>query len=292
MSDRTAKGIYILVTMNATLFVVIFLAVAFNYRLAADDFHYLVKSKNLGIWDAMLFYYHNWNPRWSATLVTNAFLAAYSSPLTLFLFHLSSLVLGAISIFSFLHGIGQHLSLPFTRLQLTLFSFYLLGALFYGAFSKDDSWYWITVAPMYLWGSFAAVLGGSFILQKWNRPLRSLLIGLWFLYAGGASETIAIATLAILFYLGFVTHGNQTENVIDRTALHLATISCFIGFGIDITGAGALVRYEHLPHLSITDKMLVGFWNYLKITFVEIPLTLPFILLFVSPLAYFGRKQL
>ncbi len=281
-----------LMALNAMLFVVIFLAVAFNYRLAADDFHYLVKSKDLGVWNSMLFYYHNWNPRWSATLVTCTFLGAYSSPITLFLFHLSSLVLGGISIFSFLHGIVKHLSLPFTRLQLVLFSFYLLGALFYGAFSKNDSWFWFTVAPMYLWGSFAAVLGGSLILHQWNKGMRYLLIGLLFLYAGGASETIAIATLAVLFYLGFITHGERAGFAIDRTALHMATISCFIGFGIDISGAGAVVRYQHLPHSSFTDKAVIAFWNYLKFTFKEIPITLPWIILFVSPLTYFGRKQL
>jgi len=278
--------------LNAALFVLIFLGVGYNNRLAADDFHYLIKSKQLGVWDAMLFYYHNWNPRWSATLVTNAFLSSYSGPITLFLFHFSSLFFGILSVYSFLRGMILHLSLPFKKTQLFLISTYLLGALFYGAFAKDDTWYWITVAPMYLWGSFAAILGGSLILHRWNEPIRSFLIGLLFLYAGGASETIAITTLTILFFLGFITHRGESSKRIDRKALHIGTIACLVGFGIDILGAGAQVRYEHLPHYTLTDRLVIGFWNYIKFTFKEIPVTLPAILLFASPLAFFGRKQL
>ena len=37
---------------------------------------------------------------------------------------------------------------------------------------------------------------------------------------------------------------------------------------------------------------MVGFWNYFKFLFKEIPLTLPIVILFVSPLLFFGRKQL
>lgn len=292
MSDRQEKWLYLLISLNAIAFVAIFLSVGFNNRLAADDLHYLVKSKELGIWDAMLFYYNNWNPRWSATLVTNAFLGNYNESVTFPLFHISTLLLGVLSIFSTLKGIKTKLELPFTTPQIALLSIYILGAIFYGSFAKDDTWFWLTVTPMYLWGSFAAVLGGSMMLHNWNRLLRMIIAASLFLYAGGASETVAISSITVLFYLGFITYDKEGTTKIDRSVLHVATISCLIGFGIDLAGSGAAIRYDHLPQYSFGDKVIVGFWNYFKFTFKEIPLTLPVIILFASPLAYFGRKQL
>ena len=292
MTNRQERIVYTLMAANAAIFGIVFCWVSYNYRLAADDFHYLIKSKELGVWDAMVFYYNNWNPRWSATLVTNSVLGNYSSPTTLLAFQFSTLILGFISIRSFISGLVQQLKLPFSSGRLSILSIYLLAALFYGSFSKDDTWFWVTVGPMYLWGSFAALLGGSLLLHSWNRGVRTVLASLLFLYAGGASETVAMASIISLFLLGFLTHKRAYAVRIDRTALHVATISCLIGFGICLVGPGAHIRYEHLPHYSLSDKTLVGFWNYIRFNLKEIPLLLPAFAIAVSPLAFFGRKQL
>lgn len=277
---------------NAIIFLVIFLLVASNNRLAADDLHYLVKTKELGVWNAMRFYYENWNPRWSATLMTNMVLNGYSSPISLLLFHFVSLLFAFSAIFSFVNAIILQLKLSVKRWHSVVLSAYLLVVIFYGSFSRDDTWFWITVNPMYFWGSFAAVMGGSLIIQKGWKPIRWLLTAILFLFTGGASETIAISTIIVLFFLGFVTHGKQFSIHIDRTALHVATISCLIGFGIDIIGTGAQVRFSHLPQLSLSEKVLTGFWNYIKFTLIEIPLVLPIFMVGAAPFAFFGRKQL
>ena len=278
--------------VNAIVFVAVFLTVGYHNRLAADDFHYLVKAKELGIWDSMLFYYNHWNPRWSASLVRGAFLGQYNSHLTLFTFHVATLIFAVIAIKSFLHGIINGISLPIKATKQWILALYLVGALFYSAFEIDDTWYWIASAPSYLWGCFAALLGGSLLTQKWNRPVRYFLVILLFIYAGGASETVAISMLAILFYLGFITHKRDQRVKLDRNALHLATIMCFLGFGIDLASPATQIRYEHLPQFGFQDKVIVGFWNYFKLIFIKIPLILPIVILFVSPFAFFGRKQL
>lgn len=277
---------------NAIAFVVIFLLVASNDRLAADDFHYLVKTKELGIWDAMRFYYQNWNPRWSATLMTNTVLNSYSSTTSLLLFHFASLMFAFAAVFAFVKAVIAQMKLSLKNWQSTVLAMYLLAVIFYGSFSRDDTWFWLTVNPMYFWGSFSAVLGGSTILMKGWKLIRIPLTALLFLYAGGASETVAISAIVVLFFLGFVTHKKQFPIQIDRTALHVATIGCLIGFGIDVAGHGAQVRFAHLPQLTLSEKALVGFWNYIKFTLKEIPLTLPAFIVGAAPFAFLGRKQL
>ncbi len=291
MTNKQLRIVFGLMALNALTFVVIFIWVATNYRMAADDLHHLVVVKQLGVWDAMVFYYQNWNPRWSSILVSNFFLGNGEKQTFLTGFHISSIVMGFVAIWSFLQSIKQVLQLPFSTGQTSIIALYLLGAAFYISFSKDDSWFWVTVNPMYLWGTFAALLGGSLLLQTWNRTIRNLLIVLLFFYAGGSSESVAICTLIALMFVGFKTKRNHI-NWLDRTSLHLATIACMIGFGISMIGPGIQIRREHLPKYPFQVKLLVGMWNYVRFNLKEIPLKIPLLILFVTPFGFFGRKQL
>ncbi|MFM1874683.1 MAG: hypothetical protein RL266_420 [Bacteroidota bacterium] len=280
-----------LMAVNALLFAVIFLLVATNYRLAADDFHHLVKTKELGIWGAMKFYYDHWNPRWSSILVTNTFLVHGTDKWMLFCFHLTSLLFGSVAFASASTAIGKVLQLPLKNWMYWLFGIYLLCTTFYISFSHNDTWFWITVNPMYLWGTLAAVLGVSLIFQNWNATLRRLLTVVLFLYVGGASESAAISTLIALIYIGFRLH-KRPSLLFDSKALHLATIACMIGFGISMLGPGISIRREHLPHFPVHERILVGLWNYVRFDLKEIPMVLPLAILFVSPFGFLGRKHL
>lgn len=291
MTNQQQRIVFGLMAANALLFVVIFLWIASNYRLAADDFHHVVMVNNHGIWETMVFYYQNWNPRWSSILITNSFLGKGANQSILFLFHVCSLLLGFVSTWSFTSAINKTLKLPFTRGQIGIISIYLVAFAFYISFGKNDTWYWITVAPMYLWGTFAALLGGSLLLRKWNPVIRRTLTFLIFLFVGGASESAAIATLLSLFYVGLKTRRHETT-WLDRNALHAATLGCMLGFGISMLGPGIGVRRDHLPQFPISERLLIGFWNYVKFNFKEIPLRLPLLILFVAPFGFFGRKQL
>jgi hypothetical protein len=162
---------------------------------------------------------------------------------------------------------------------------------FYSSFSKSDTWFWITVNPMYLWGTFAAILGGSFLFHSWFPALRYILTCAVFLYVGGSSESVALCSLVVLFFLGFVSKKSNRQ-FIDRKALHLATIACMAGFAIAMMGEGIQIRREHLPHYSTSDRFLVGLWNYIMFNLYEIPLVLPIAILAVSPFGFFGRKHL
>ena len=278
-------------SINALAFVVIFLFLAFNYRLAADDYHHAQMVSQHGIWDAMVYYYNNWNPRWSSILVTNTFLSSASKTWTLFLFHCCSLLLGFVAVWSLLKGLISKFQLPFTSLQAAILSIYLIMATFHTSFSKADTWFWITVNPMYLWGTFAAILGGSFLFQNWLPIARYVLVGLMFLYAGGSSESVALCSLVVLFFVGFISKNSNNQNI-DRTALHFATVACMVGFAIAMTGNGIQVRREHLPHHPASDRLILGLWNYVKFNFYRIPTILPIAILAVAPFGFFGRKHL
>lgn len=291
MTNRQQNIVFMLMALNATVFLAIFVTVASHYRLASDDFHHLVTIREHGIWGSMMYYYNNWNPRWSSILVSNLFLDLGTRGLPLLTFFIATISSAIAGLRSMLGSMNRLLQLPFNGWQLSILAVYLAATTFYISFSKDDSWFWITVAPMYLWGTLAALLGASFLLQHWNTYLRRSIIFLLFVYVGGSSESAAIVSLVTFMFVGFKFRNKRTP-WFDRIGLHLAIAGCMIGFGLLLTGPGIEVRREHLPHHPLMDRLLVGFMNYIKFDLIEIPLRIPLLIFFVAPFGFFGRKQL
>ena len=278
--------------INVLVFFAVFLTVSSNQRLAADDFHYLLKTQQLGIWDSAVYYYNHWNTRWSSSLLRAIFLQLFGSAYSVLAVNCFSLILGVVSIKSLINSLVKASQIPFTSSKQWILSAYLLMAIFLATFGKADTWFWLSSTPSYLWGCFAAILGGAFLLKTGKSKLRTSLTVLAFVYVGGSSESVALATIIALFYLGFMTKKQEQFIPINRKALHLATVVCLVSFGITLVGPGLDVRKEYLPHYPISDKLLIGFWNYFKFNFKEIPLVIPLVILAVTPFGFLGRKQL
>jgi hypothetical protein len=291
MTNRQQQIIIWLMALNAIAFLFIFMWVASNYRLAADDYHHLSTIREHGIWGSMIYYYQNWNPRWSSILVTNTFLSFENLRVSLLAFFVSTIAIGTTAMYSMLSAINRLFQLPFSKVQIAVLAVYLLATTFYISFSKDDSWFWITVAPMYLWGTLLAILGASLLLHQWGGLVRRAVVFLLFIYVGGSSESAAIVSLITFLFVGF-KYRNKTTPWLDKTALHLAILGCLIGFGILLSGPGIEIRREHLPHHPLFDRVAVGLMNYIKFDLIEIPLRIPLLIFFVAPFGFFGRKQL
>ena len=97
MEDTRNRIVIVLMAANALVFAVVFLALGFFNHLSADDFHYLVTTQERGVWDAMVFYYQNWNPRWASTLVLNTLLLVHSKSENLIVMHGLTLIIGWVS---------------------------------------------------------------------------------------------------------------------------------------------------------------------------------------------------
>lgn len=292
MTNKQQRIVFLLMGINALIFAVIFLVVGSNQRFAADDFHYLIKTQELGIWDSTVYYYNNWNTRWASSLARGSVLSVFGSKFSLLAVNIFTLTLGLISIKAFISSIISQAAIPLKSKHQWILAVYLLMVIFYATFGKPDTWFWLSSVPSYLWGCFVALLGGSLLLKKHHSILTYLAIVGLFMYVGGSSESVALATLIALCYLGFISHKKQLLMSINRKALHLATVSCLVSFGVCLIGPGLDVRKEFLPQYPVTDKLIVGFWNYFKFNFKEIPLLLPLLILIISPFGFFGRKHL
>ena len=291
MTKKQEQLVFLLMGLNVLVFLASFMAVSINQRLAADDFHYLLKVNEIGIGvyslllqplehEMGIFHFSSIVPKTfglnSVILVANCF----------------SIMFGLLSVQSLIKGLMSVTKIEVSRVKQWLISGYILMVIFLITFDKADTWFWLSSTPSYLWGCFAAILGGSLLLKPRNSVVRFVYIAVVFLYVGGSSESVALSTIIALCYLGFITKKETQTITINRKALHLATIVCLVSFGITLIGPGLDVRKEYLPQYPISDKFLVGLWNYVRFNFKEIPLVLPLVILAVAPFGILGRKQL
>lgn len=271
---------------NALVFALIFLTLGFFNHLSADDFHYLVTTQERGVWGAMVFYYQNWNPRWASTLVLNALLLAHSKSENLLVMHGLTLIIGWASFRILLQGLITQFDITVSRMLRAIFPLYMLMALFYVSFAKDDTWFWMSSIPMYLWGVFAVASGFGSLLMMSEKVWSYLIIFLLFWYVGGSSEPVALVSLLVLVYLGFISGAHQTSRI-----YHIATIACLVGFGLDALGSGVQVRMEHLPQLPLLDRFVVGIKNYGILLLYRIPKLLPALLAVLFPLVWIFKNE-
>lgn len=279
------RWVALLVAFNGLVFMSTYLAIGIYNRLSADDFHYMHMVRELGVWDAMIFYYQNWNPRWSGTLLLNAVLGSYQDGLSLPAFHFLTMFFGCGAAVVLLWTLVQRLGIQISALELAAMPMYILAALFYVSLGTGDTWFWLSSMSMYMWGLLAVVLGFALLLRSnLSIPQQALLVVV-FLYAGGAAETVAVSSLIVLLYLGITGRAGQGRG------FHIATVACLIGFCLDAMGPGVHVRMDHLPHTAISDRLWEGVKNYGRLLFLYIPLMLPALTGFLLPLAWMGRKS-
>ncbi|MCF8257086.1 MAG: hypothetical protein K9J06_06010 [Flavobacteriales bacterium] len=278
MDTTREKWMNLLMGANAFIFVVTFLSIGFYNRPSADDFQYLALTREHGVWDAMVLLYHNWNPRWASTLVVNGFFSGWQDGVTLPLLHVLTMALGWAAFAMLFKIIFQEFTIMYLYLP-----FYVLAGLFYVSFGTGDTWYWLCSVPMYLWGVLAVAFGFGLLIMNGGKWWRIPMVTLVFLYVGGSSETVAVCTLILLIYIGLL----RGESIGPRM-FHVATIACLTGLIIDAMGNGAQVRFEHLPQMPLTDRLLIALKNYGRLLLFRIPTVLPAMLAFLLPVAWMG----
>ncbi len=285
MMQNKDSWVSLLMAANGVLFMSTYLALGVYNRLSADDFHYMHMTRELGVWDAMVFYYQNWNPRWSSTLLLNTVLGHYVEGVSLVCFHFLTMFLGCAAVVVLLWSLMLRFGLRITSSEFAVMPMFAMAALFHVSIGTGDTWFWLSSMSMYLWGLIAVVLGFGLLLRERLSALQHVLVAILFLFAGGAAETVAVAALIVLLYLGLTGRAGEGR------AFHIATLACLAGFCIDAMGSGVHVRMEHLPQTTLPDRLWEGMKNYGRLLFRYIPLMLPALLAFLLPIAWIGRRS-
>lgn len=235
---------------------------AWNNRLAIDDYYFLFKFNEMGIWQSVVHDYQTWSTRWSSNLLTH--LVLWLDQLTgkgLFLFAILNLSVFVLSIFLFIRSLFEWL--PFlksiSRTDLMNLSFFLVSVFFISTIRIGETWFWLCASCTYLWANMMFVFGGSWILQRNNSMLYYVGGIIAFAYIGGSSEPLAIITLFLLLMsIAYLIVKKGNASIWQRALLSrmmLGFLICLVSFVVLYLGPGIRIREGFFDKVDLLTMM-------------------------------------
>ena len=188
--------------LSFLLFLVYYLVIAYNNRLAAgDDLYFYGLLKEDGMFTFMSEYTEN--KRFSSYLLFNS-IFYFSSDLRnanvfLFCYHVFSIVAFIGGFLLLIRTVfRQFFSFDLSLKKVLLIAFLALITVFFLNPQIIEVWFWTVATTIYAAPLIAFLFGAHLIISDRKSVFTFLLIGLCFLFIGGALETFAIVVLFIL----------------------------------------------------------------------------------------------
>ena len=278
-------------------FLILYLLLSHNNRLATDDYFYLKNADQLGIWNGMLASYHSWVTRWMSILFLNCVFRSYHFFHSLLPFHLFTIIAFIFSCMNCIRAITKRFpGIKITFTSRLLYSVLFIASIFFFSFSNGESFFWIASATMYLWSIVFFIAGLSFIIQPATGWWTKIACGFCFLFIGGAGESVSInifilliAGLLFYFNKGNYSFGNFRKN--DQTRMILiaiAALSCSLL--ISYFGEGRVLRQSALPETGLVNAFVITVKSFIKLILFYLPLKISWFLFFMVPWIYLGYQ--
>lgn len=270
----------------SALVVLFLIMLSYHYRIASDDFHITALIREHDLFGFLKIPYTEWSGRWASfTLryfvfsIPESFsgyntttLLYYTLNYSLFVFSLYLLISNIIRKF-FTVVIQQYIVL--------CYAFIFLVSFFFITFYVGESWFWITGSANYLQGIILSCLGAALILDKKTNLLYLIIIGIAFLYIGGAAEPYAfvliVSILGVLAYLIF-SKKQKPANLLRMPLIRkicVALICLIISVGINFMAPGNWERKKiinEVENVEIFEKgMSTNMLSEVKRFAVSIP---------------------
>jgi hypothetical protein len=273
-------------------FLALFAIVAWNNRLAADDYHFLWNVHTYGVLKGTVQEYNYWSTRYASVFLNHFVLSFIEYKYTLFIFGLIEIIAFVLSLSMLLKAIFSHFfHYPVSTPDVLNISILFTNGFFFSCMGINETWFWLCSACTYIWSITFFFLGGAMLFNKnINRLLRYALILISFTYIGGSSETSALIILSFMvltFVLVFIGPTlNRAENI---RGLSLALLAGSIALLVLYFGHGNDVREQYTNHVGIGRSFLLNFKLTAIVLIKKMPFVLPFALLFAIPFTYVGR---
>ena len=264
------------------LFLLLYLLLSVNNRLAADDFYYLALTQKGGALYAMKYQYRFFCGRWFAHTLACWFLNFVAAKYFLLLFQWTTLtaLLTALGL-CFKKIAGSYLSTSIVFIYAGLFCI----SFFFASYSIAQTWFWYIAVWTYLWSIIAALfLVNELLSQRFNFP-GVLVILFTSAFIGGAGESYALIVLLLLFvYLLYkAAYKKQKDGKLSFVKLFLSALILVISFYMTYSSPGTSNREGLLPQTNILEKIILHN-KACGILFLKLsPAKLPFLLLFSFP---------
>jgi hypothetical protein len=239
-------------TLILTMFVC-FGYYALHYKWLMDDFTFRETLKEMGIVDASLMFYKNFNGRLASHFYLLIVFKLFTNHVEL-LFIYRTLLLFAF-IISLAHFLKNYLETIRRKIiplsQLLFFSAFITAFLFFFFFAgRLELWFWISSTGVYLISFIIGMNAFALVLAKKQNTLNFILSILLFFLAGGFSESYAVMYIALLLYLDFKIIRKDVQLSTHKATVNFALLGIIAGILINLFSGGVHNRLGELPHFG------------------------------------------
>ena len=291
MRIRDKIDLKTLIITSNVLFIMLYVILASNNRIAHDDYYSIYIVNKLGVMDSVIYQYDNWCTRYISVFLSFTISSLLKYKYTLFIYNVLLLKLFVISVYYSLNACKKLLneSVRNDKLQLLNYSVFFVSAIFYSSFNIGETWFWLSSTSTYLLSVIMLFFAFSFIFNNKKNLRNKLAITLVSVFIGGSNGTLSLLLLLVLFIL-FRLY-KQTNKLIANKLL-LSFICVLISFAILYLGNGNNIRTGSFNSRSVLDSVTLNIKMAAIILFTKVPNILIYIMLFIFPTFHiFGNTK-
>ncbi|HIA12581.1 MAG TPA: hypothetical protein EYN69_11000 [Flavobacteriales bacterium] len=270
----------------SVLVVVFFLMLSFHFRIASDDFHITLLIREHDLLSFLKLPYLEWSGRWASFMLRYFVFSLPESfsgyNITTLLYYTANYSLFTFSIYLLItNTLTKFFVLTTRKIIILCYAFIFLLSFFFITFYANESWFWITGSANYLQGIILSCLGMALILDKKINFPYLIIIGISFLYIGGAAEpysfVLIVSMLSILAYHKFYEKQTLTNlmNSPFIRKMSVALICILISSGLNFMAPGNWERKKTInktENSAIFEKgMSTNMWSEAKRFATSIP---------------------
>ena len=255
----------------------IFTLIIFFWNIPqTDDFCFMAKIYDYGVFGSIRWWYMNWQGRYLPQFFTNLILVLYKVSDSMLLYGFFIIILFCLSLYRCIVNIFSKFNLKISISDKYIFIIFSISifCLLLDFHMDSSTLYWVNVSTMYFLGIIFLLLGLSELLSPQRRISSFLILFFSFIYVGCSSEHFALLVLVLLFsfYILQRFYSNIIGEFLFQNKLFWAFISCLTSFLVMYLAPGNSVRLSTINQPSflkglqnIPEFLNILYYNRLSI---------------------------
>lgn len=232
-----------------------------------DDFCFMARMQEYGIWGSIKWWYFNWQGRYLPQILTNFVLYQYKIFDNMILYGFLISILFIFSTYQFIQYLFKNSGLKLETKEKFIIGLFsgILFCLILDFHSDTSTFYWINVSAMYYTGIAFFILGISELLNLNKKKISKIIVSFSFIYVGCSAEHVGLLVLGFLIIFYILQNHLKGLGIyyFNPKKLNLAILSCLVSFLIMYFAPGNAVRLSGTTQPSISEglKHIVKFSN-------------------------------
>lgn len=293
----------LLLAISNLFFLLLYITLCVNNRIAVDDFYFLSNVSEHGIIDGAILEYNSWNSRWLSLLLNHSILFIYQKMnFSIALYGILNLILFVLAVFFLITTVLDYINIsPILKknklhfqLSLLNYSVFFVGLIFISTMRIGETWFWICSSTGYIWSNIMFILGIGSLLKREGKSSLSIIGCLSFFFIGGSSPTLSLLSILILSTIIILASINYFQDLINKKIIIkrslLSLLFCLSSFIILYLGEGNRIREQFFDEISIGYSIILNFKMAGIIILKRIPLIIPFIAILSLPIIAYSNN--